>query len=100
MTQASEISVGDKLWCTHRRLLRPMLGIIIALTSEPGKLIGLEFLEDVGGHSCDNRGKNGYCLWAVSEHVMTEAEYASFEAAKQTARDSQYQEYKKVILKP
>lgn len=97
MTQVAEINKGDKFWSTHRRLPKPMVGTVIVMTDEPGKLIGLEFEVDVGGHSCDGRGANGHCLWTVPEHLLTDEEYTSQEAAKQAA--SPYSELPKVVLK-
>ena len=75
MTQIDTIHRGDQFWCLHRRLLRPQFGTVIALTTEPGKSIGLEFADPIGGHSCDGRGQDGYCLWVTPEHILTDAEF-------------------------
>ena len=98
MTQVKKINKGDKLVCTLRRLVQPLVGEVIALTNEPGKLIGLEFNEDVKGHSCDNRGKQGYCLWASQFDVLTEAEYEDLKKVKQEAQELVYKEMDFITL--
>jgi len=97
MTQADSINKGDKFWCIHRRLPKAMLGTVIVMTDEPGKLVGMEFEDCFGGHSCDGRGKDGHCLWVGPEYMLTEDEYASEQAAKQEV--SAYSELPKVVLK-
>jgi hypothetical protein len=95
-TQAPKIKKGDKLWCFHRKMGdKPMLGTVICLTTEPGKLIGLQFDEPVPeglAHlDCDGRGKKGHCAWAHPDHVLTEEEYKgkleAEAAAKQAAAE-------------
>ncbi len=98
MTQATRVSVGDSMWCTHRRLPSPLLGTIIALTDEPGKMIGLEFEEDVGGHSCDGRGQDKYCLWVSPVQILTEEEYADKIAADQAALAAKPKEFQTITL--
>ena len=98
MTQASKVSVGDKMWCTHRRLSSPLLGTIIALTDEPGKVIGLEFEEDMNGHSCDGRGPDRHCLWVSSVHILTEVEYEDRITAEQAALAAKPKEFQSITL--
>jgi hypothetical protein len=98
MTQAVTISVGDKMWCTHRRLPSPLLGTIIVLTDEPGKMIGLEFEEEVNGHTCDGRGQDKKCLWVLPIHIMTEVEYADMIAAEQSAIVAKPNEFQSITL--
>lgn len=98
MTQVAEINKGDKFWCSHRRLPSDMIGTVIVMTDEPGKLIGLEFDKDIDGHSCDGRGKDGCCLWVNVDHILTNDEYQSRELAKKLA--SPYSELPKIVLKP
>lgn len=98
MTQASKVSVGDKMWCTHRRLSSPLLGTIIVLTDEPGKMIGLKFEEDINGHSCDGRGQDKYCLWASPVHILTEEEYADKITAEQAALATKPNEFQSITL--
>lgn len=98
MTQVKKINKGDKFVCTLARLPKPTLGTVIALTNEPGKLIGLEFAEDIKGHSCDNRGKPGYCLWASKYDVLTEAEYADSLKVAQEAKGMAYSEMDSITL--
>lgn len=32
-----------------------------------GDFVGLEFKENIYGHNCDGKGKDGYCWWAYRE---------------------------------
>jgi hypothetical protein len=90
MTQAAKIVKGQKLWCIHRQLLKPMLGVVICLTTEPGKQIGLQFEEQVPARlahlDLDGRGKKGYCVWAHVSHVLTEQEYQDKLVSEELAR--------------
>lgn len=98
MTQVKKISKGDKFVCTLDRLSKPTLGTVIALTNEPGKLIGLQFAEDVKGHSCDNRGKHGYCLWVSRYNILTESEYADSLKVEQEAKSMVYSDMDSITL--
>lgn len=69
--------LGDKYWCVMRKLPHPMLGTIIRLTNTAGKHIGLQFEEDVCGHSCDGHGLNGRCFWVTTEWIYSEEEWES-----------------------
>jgi hypothetical protein len=43
---------------------------VIVLTKELGKQIGVKFDEVVnGGHTCDGKGPEGFCLWASKDHI-------------------------------
>jgi len=70
--EMASIKKGDTLWCTLPRLAKPMKGTIIAITNTVGKQIGLEFEEEIGGHSCDGRGKEGHCLWCNLKDLATD----------------------------
>lgn len=98
MTQVKKISKGDRFICVLNRLSKPTLGTVIALTNEPGKLIGLEFAEDVKGHSCDNRGKPGYCLWASRYDILAESEYEDSLRISDTAKSIVYTEMDSITL--
>lgn len=75
MTNVKTIQKGDKFWCFNRQLVQPTCGTVIALTSNPSKQIGIEFEEPIGAHSCDNRGKDGHCLWTNPSWILTDEEY-------------------------
>ena len=70
--EAKSLKKGDEYWCMLTRLPVPKKGKIIALSTSLAKQIGLEFDEDVGGHSCDGRGKDGHCLYCRVEHLATD----------------------------
>lgn len=81
MTSVKSIHKGDKFWCLGQGLAQPAFGTVIALTSNLGKQIGLEFDEPIGVHSCDGRGKEGYCLWVRAEDILTDDEYNAKQVA-------------------
>lgn len=98
MTQAAEISVGDRMYVVS--LDNPFIGTVIALTDEPGKMIGIELDEPAGYHTCDGRGKNKYCIWVSPEQILTEVEFEDEKKAKEAAANiTKYKEYKKITLK-
>jgi hypothetical protein len=80
-----KVSKGDELYYRGRRVSEPTLCKVIAITTDEAKQIGLEFKTDVGGHSCDGRGKQGFCLWARSWDLMTKAEYKAMQEAQEAA---------------
>lgn len=80
MTQVKEIKLGDKFYCFHKRLDKPVKGTVIALTNRPGKMIGLQFPNKMGGHECDGKGKKGHCLWVTPQHILTEQEWKKEQA--------------------
>jgi hypothetical protein len=90
MTQVKCIKKGDQFYCTHKRVPSVMLCTVIALTDEPGKLIGVEFEECVNGHSCDNRGVEGNCLWVSPYDLLNEEEYEANNKVKEAV--SKYKE--------
>lgn len=98
MTKIEEISKGDKFWCNHRKAgSKYILGTVIALTDQPGKLIGLQFEANVSGHSCDGKGKQGYCLWTGIENLLSESEYADHLKTVKSA--TQFNEFDKISLR-
>lgn len=69
----------------------PLTGTIIALTDEPGKLIGVQFEQELfAGHSCDGVGVNKKCLWVHYSNVITDEQLAMLNqrAQAQAAKDS------------
>lgn len=79
MVLQSSVKYGDKLWCIQPCLGSPRLGTVIALTVEPGKLVGMEFEEPVPSRvahlDCDKKGRMGYCVWAHPNFLFTLADY-------------------------
>jgi len=71
-----KIKKGDEYWCIHPRVIRggnpPLKGKIIVLSTGTSKQVGLEFAEDIGGHTCDGRGENGKCLWVSVSDLATD----------------------------
>lgn len=70
---------GDKLWYKARQMPRPLLGTLVCITTEPGKILGLEFdvelPKDLAHLDLDGRGKKGFCVWAHPVNVLSEDEY-------------------------
>lgn len=58
-------------------------GVVVAITSDPEKQIGVEFPDPVGKHHCDGRGEHGHCLWVRAEHVRHPGHHAELEKARQ-----------------
>jgi len=85
---------GEVYWIVgHEHLDAPRKGKIIRLSNEPGKRIGVEFEEPVGGvdesgnnwgvnHSCDGHGKLGHCLYVGAEQALDDKAKQLFEARK------------------
>lgn len=86
-TKASTIKKGDKFWCLEKHLGKPMLGSVVCLTPHPGKLVGLQFEEQVPTNvahlDLDGRGKRGFCIWAHPDSLLTEAEAAEEKEEKE-----------------
>lgn len=70
---------GDRLWYKARQMPRPLLGEIVCITTEPGKILGLRFEEELPKElahlDLDGRGPKGFCVWAHPTQVLSEAEY-------------------------
>ena len=99
MTMVKTINKGDKFVFAHTEVKEPLLGTVIALTDAPGKKIGLEFEVNVGGHSCDGRGKPGHCLWAAPAHIHTPDEYEHILKTKnEVQKVTTYNEFDKISL--
>ena len=99
MTNVSKIKKGEKFVCLHAHMSEPTVGTVIALTSDPGKMIGLEFEKDVGIHSCDGRGKNKYCIWVRPENILTEEEYAQLLKVKETTSKTISADLDEIVLR-
>lgn len=59
MNLLSSFKVGDRIICSAPNY-GGLKGRIIA---KGDKKIGVEFEEDIAGHSCDGMGKNHHCRW-------------------------------------
>lgn len=77
MTKPANVKKGEKFWCVHRKLAFPMEGTCIAMTDNPGKMVAVQFEKEMGGHSCDGRGKEGQCLWLRPGNLYTAKEWKS-----------------------
>ncbi len=103
-TRAKSIQKGQKFWSLHPKLGRPMLGTVVCLTTEPGKMVGLEFEEPLPpglSHlDLDGRAKKGYSMWAHPEHILTEKEYegACEAQAAAKARAASIKEVDELVL--
>ena len=82
MTRVAKIVKGMRFVCVHPALEQPVMGTVIALTTNETKQIGLQ-LDGEGFHDCDGRGEPGKCIWVRPNHILTEEEYAAEEASKQ-----------------
>lgn len=65
------LDVGDRVAYTgwEQRPRIGLVGKVVALDVGPGKPVGVEFEVRIGGHSCDDAGKNGNCWWVTPEHL-------------------------------
>ena len=88
MTKAKKIVKGDKFVCLLPRLGTPLVGTVISLTTDETKQVGLEFDQQVNGHTCDGRGKEGHCLWTRPAFLLTIEEYEQQLKSKLAAADN------------
>lgn len=68
---ARKFAVGDLVLCTAKvsnRQTKNQLGHIVYIDVDG--TIGVEFFEYINGHSCDQHGRNGYCLWVLSSSLL------------------------------
>lgn len=65
-----KFKVGDKVKFIEEhgtyQERKGMRGTVVACS---GKLIGIEFDDFINGHSCDGKGKMGYCVWRYETSV-------------------------------
>ena len=70
------IHVGCEYWCKHNRLPYPVQCIVITITDEPGKQVGVELDEKFSmTHNLDGLLTNKKGLWVLASHLMTNTEY-------------------------
>ena len=62
--------MGDRVVCKANRYVKEVAyGKVIAFNLHDGESIGVEFDNDVKGHSLDGKGKYGHCFWLDSSYV-------------------------------
>jgi hypothetical protein len=105
---------GESYWIVgHEEVPAPRKAKIIRLSNEPGKAVGVEFDEPIGGvdgegqtwglvHTCDNRGKPGHCLYVRADQVLDEKAMQTFKArqAERKAEDSQWEDFDEITVGP
>lgn len=70
------IHVGCEYWCKHTRLPYPVQCVVITITDEPGKQVGVELDEKFSmTHSLDGRLTSGRGLWVLANQLLTTEEY-------------------------
>jgi len=74
-----KLKKGDRLWYKARSMPEFMNGTLLCITTEPGKILGLQFDEPVPeslSHlDLDGRGRKGYCTWAHPTEVYNDDEH-------------------------
>jgi len=109
-----KLKKGESYWVVgQRHLERPLKGKIVRLSNEPGKAIGIEFDQPIGGldkegqlwgvnHTCDGHGKQGHCLYVRPDQVLDEKEMASFNARQAEARaaETKWEEFDELTVGP
>ena len=98
MTQVKKITIGDRFVVLKEINGSPTMGTVIALTSQPGKRIGIKLDEQVGYHSCDGRCEDGYGAWVMADGILTEAEYEDLKAEQKAASQPQFEEFTSITL--
>ena len=73
------ITKGDKVWVNSPRIVRagrgPQRAIIIVLTDNLGKQVGVQFEEPgIGLHNCDGYGSDMNCLWVRAVDLLNDQE--------------------------
>lgn len=99
MTKVNRIIKGDKFICIHPRVKGGHLGTVISITTNPTKNIGLQFDQPIGFHSCDGKGKDGYCIWVRPSDIMTEEEYKEDQKIRNAASAVATTELEELILR-
>jgi hypothetical protein len=91
-------AVGDKVVVDSHHLPGPLPGTIVAVTSIPGKTIGVELDHPLGLHTCDNLCGKGYGIWATATEVYAPAEYRSRRKALTEAVRGQRGHHDSVVI--
>jgi hypothetical protein len=104
---------GETYWIMgSEELPQPLKGKIIRLSNEVGKAVGVEFNEPIGGvddtgqpfgtvHTCDGRGKPGYCLYVRPDQVLDEKAMQAHKAHQaDLVAGSNFEEYDEITVGP
>jgi hypothetical protein len=105
---------GETYWVMgDERVPKPRKAKVVRLTNEPGKRIGVEFEEPVGGidkdgklwgvnHNCDGYGKLGHCLYLGATQVLDDRAMEAHKArmTDQEKTESQYEDYDELTVGP
>jgi len=108
---------GESYWVVGSEDLGggpPRKGKVIRLSEETGKEIGLEMDEPVGGvdangqswgvlHTCDGRGKPGFCLYARPDQVLDAKSleaYKAHQAEQQHPAESDFEDLDELTVGP
>lgn len=66
------LKIGMEVVVVYRqRLNAPTKATIIAITNTPGKMVGVQFKDPIGIHTCDGRGPFKHCMWVHPNHLLT-----------------------------
>lgn len=108
-----KIRKGETYWIMgHEEVPVPRKGKIIRISNEPGKPIGVEFTEPIGGtdengqpwgvtHTCDGRGKSGHCLYVRPDQVLDEKAMQAHKARQaEQAAASTFDEFEEMTVGP
>jgi hypothetical protein len=89
------LRIGQTYWIVGSEdLAKPRQGKIVRLSTDPGKQVGVEFVDPVGGvdrdgqpwgvtHDCDGRGKFNHCLYVRPDHVLDDRAVHAYQARRQ-----------------
>lgn len=108
------LKTGQEYWIVGSEdLEKPRRGKVVRLSTEPGKQVGVEFVEPVGGvdkqgqpwgvtHNCDGRGAMNHCLYVRPDQVLDDRAVQAYRArlAGASAEAGQYQELEELRVGP
>jgi hypothetical protein len=91
MTDRRVFKKGDEVWAFCPKLERANLGPqrakILLVTDNPGKQVGVQFIEEnIGLHNCDGYGSCNNCLWVRAEHILSDNQVADLKRKAESAR--------------
>ena len=70
------INVGCEYWCKHPRLPYPVECVVIVITDEAGKQVGVELNERFSmTHNLDGKLSSSRGMWVLASQLMTTEEY-------------------------
>lgn len=108
------LKMGQEYWIVGSEdLAKPRKGKVVRLSTDPGKQVGIEFADPVGGvdkngqpwgvtHDCDGRGKPNCCLYVRPDQVLDDRAVQVYQARRQAelAEASKYQELDELRVGP